>query len=563
MALESDSPLKKIGPFLPTFLILGLAIPAVLYATIMVMLGWGAPVIGSKAGMGFNASGVQIHLYESASTTAYFIKIGGNYETLLNPWRSYLTERKRDHKIVTTLEGLGKIKSGVLVLPSALALSETEKSAILTFRSKGGSVLATWAGGTRNEQGEWVGWKFLEQLGATNVSELANEIDTRQLVLTGESPLSHSHPAGQRILMGKTSEVLLRLSGEMTAGRFLNSDRMTDEVRKKEGAVVYSESAGSASRAAVFAFAETTWEARPFAAHLLIDDTLKWLLHEAVAVKAAWPEGKQAAQVIQMDASEEFDNALLFGSLMQANRVPATFYVQTSSAKKSPQSLATLARNFEIAYNGEVNETFKGQPQNIQQKRLQNMKADMATLLPEHSKITGFKAPFEGYTALTEGLLHKYGLKHHVVDPLRSEGRLPVFAKLLGVSAEDDLVVLPRTQRDDVAIIALNSGAEKVAQALIDDFEEASTTGALGWLSLHSQNFSVTGNLADAFPNYLNHVKKNIPHVWLATASQVSDWWRSRERFKLDATYNGKRLDFNMTVKGDKPVAGAAPKWVW
>lgn len=558
MALESNSPFKKIGPFLPTFLILGFAIPAVLYATIMVMLGWGSPVIGSKVGERFDSASAKIHLYESPSTTAYFSKIGGNYETLLTPWRNYLTERKPQHKIVTDLDSLSKIKSGVILLPSALALSEAEKSAILTFRTKGGSVLSTWASGTRNEQGEWVGWKFLEQLGATNVSELGNEIDTRQLVLTGESPLSHSHPAGQRILMSKTSEVLLRLNGELTAGRFMNSDRVVDPARKEEGAVVYSESEGAASRSAVFAFAETTWEARPFAAHLLIDDTLKWLLHEAVVVKAAWPEGKRSAQVIQMDASEDFDNALLFGTFMQANRFPGTIYAQTAAAKKSPQTLSTLSRNFEIAYNGEVNQTFKGQAQNVQQKRLQDMKIEMAGVLPEGGKISGFRAPMEGYTASTEVLLQKSGLKHHAVDPQRSDGRLPLFAKIAGVSAEDDLIVLPRTQRDDVAITSLATTAEQVTKALIDDFDEASATGSLGWLSVHSSNFSVAGNLADGFPNYLSHVKKSMTYVWLATAGQVSDWWRVRERLKLDAAYNGKRLDFNVTVKGDKPIDGAS-----
>jgi hypothetical protein len=556
---SSKSLFSKIGPFMPTVAILGVAIPAVIYIFIMITLGWGYPILGAKAATGtFNSANATVYLYESQATRDHFTKIGGNYETLIRPWRTYFSELNRPYKAVNTETALSKLKTGVLVLPSAVALSDSERNSILKFRENGGSILATWATGTRNDRGEWTGWQLLEQFGATFIGEIPNEAETRQLVLTGESPLSHTHPAGQRIWMGKTPELLLRIQGEMAAGRLMNWARIPDDSRKQEGAVVYSEKADTGARAAVFAFSENAWESRPFAAQQLIDDTIKWLLHEAVAVRAAWPNGKRAAQVIEMDTEDGFQNSLEFASLMQKSGIPATCYVLTSVAKSFTQTLTSLARGCEIGLHGDVHDSFKAQSSLVQQKRISEMRSDIANLLPGNSKVLGFRAPTEGYDKTTENLLHKAGINHHAADPQRSEARLPLFAGIADTEPSTDLVVLPRTQRDDINLASQNLTAEQTSQALIDDFNEAVRTGALGWLSVHSQNFTSSSTLVSAFPEYLAHIRKSSNQVWLASANQVTQWWRNRDRFKLDAAYNGKRFDMNITIKGSEPVAGAS-----
>jgi peptidoglycan/xylan/chitin deacetylase (PgdA/CDA1 family) len=542
---------------MPTIAILGVAIPALLYVIIMVTLGWAYPILGAKAATVFNSANANIYLYESPATKDHFTKIGGNYETLLTPWRNFFSERKRDYKIVNTDAALAKLKTGVLVLPSALALSDSEKASVLKFRANGGSVLATWATGTRNDRGEWVGWQLLEQLGATYIGDIPKEAETRQLILTGESPLSNTHPAGQRIWMEKTPELLLRLQGEMAAGRLLNWARIPDDSRKQEGAIIYAEAPDTGARSAVFAFSENAWESRPYATQVVIEDTIKWLLHEAVAVRAAWPNGKRAALVIEMDTEDGFPNSLEFASLMLKNGLPATCYVLTSVAKTFPQILTSLSRGCEIAYHGDVHDSFKGLTAPVQQKRIAEMKADMATLLPGAAKLQGFRAPTEGYDKTTERLLQQGGFKHHAADPHRTEARLPIFAAVPEVAPENDLVVLPRTQRDDINFSALNLSAEQTAKALIDDFDEAARTGSLGWLSVHSQNFAQGSLLATAFPEYLAHVRKHSNRVWTVTSNQVTDWWRNRDRFKLDAAYNGKRFDMNVTIKDGRDIDGA------
>jgi peptidoglycan/xylan/chitin deacetylase (PgdA/CDA1 family) len=560
---ESIPFFKRIGFFMSPFFIFGVLIPLFIYTIMMDALGWPSPLVGLRGVVTyFSPTSTRVVLYTSPVTRAYFTKIGGNYDTLLTPWRAYFVNRKRDVNEIDDLSKLNNFSHGVLVLPSTVALTSEEREEISQFRKKGGSVLTTWATGTRSGNGDWAGWQFLEELGVKVVGEFPSESDARQLILTGESPLSHTHPSGQRIWMSKTSESLLRFKGDNVAGRFMNWARVVDDAYRDEGAVVYSETPATlsvSSRSASFAFSETSWESHPFLAYGLIDDTLQWLLRESTIVRSAWPSGAISAQVIEMDTEEGFPNSLAFGSLLRtALDYRPTFYVLTSVGKEFPDVLNGLAKDFEIGYHGDVHESFKGQLPSLQEQRILTMQQQMASVLSDAKRITGFRAPTEGYTETTERFLQKYGIRHHAVDPQRTEGRLPELVKQEGVDVADALILLPRTQRDDINLANQNLNVEQTTKALIDDFDLAIQTGALGWLSVHSQNFKPNDVLFKAMPNFLAHIKKNRQPIWLTTAGQVADWWRDRDRFKLSSKHLGQRLEFNVTITGKKPVSGAS-----
>ena len=366
-----------------------------------------------------------------------------------------------------------------------------------------------------------------------------------------------SHPAGQRVGINKTSEPLLRFQGEMVAGRFMNWARIEDETRRGEGAIIFSEASASLGRVAFFAFAESVWESRPSAAYDFIDNTIQWLQREPAIVLAAWPNGKRAAQVIEMDTEDGFANAVPFSAMMKSLDYPATFYLLTSVAKLFPDVVTQLAKGFEIGYHGDVHDSFKGQPLQQQEQRIRTMQADLQSLLPDVRGVSGFRAPTEGYDTTTEQLLQKYGIRHHAGDPNRTEGRIPILAKLDGVIKQDTVVFLPRTQRDDINLYRESLSPEQMTQALISDFDLVIEHGALGLLSIHSQNFKKDSPLVKAMPGFLVHMKQRNQQVWVAKAGDVADWWRDRERFKLSARNSGRRLEFNMTVTGDKPIKGA------
>lgn len=567
-SFEGRPAYRRIGTYMPALIIMGLAMAVLVYLTSMQVLGWKVPALnaalfkavstvpGANGAPAASSTPQGMILYASPNTKEYFAGIGGNYDRLLVPWRAYFSSRRETIRELTDPAALHDLKDGVLILPSAVALSDAERADILRFRAQGGAVLATWATGTRSAKGEWAGWQFLENLGAKSMGEVALEPAARHLILNGESPLSYSQPAGQRIWLGNASERLLRFKGAGVAGRFMNWTRTPDPARKDEGAVIFSETSPTAGRAVLFAFAESAWEAQPQPVYALVEDTLNWLQRQPAIVRAAWPDGKRAAQIIEMDTEEGFPNALRFASMMHAMSYRGTFYILTSVGKQFPDVLLTLARDFEIGYHGDIHTGFKDLPPAEQQKRIDTMQADMRSVIPDTKAFTGFRAPTEGYDMNTEALLYKSGFRHHVTDPSRTEARLPAFAKIEGVPPEDSLVIIPRTQRDDINLAKENLDVAQTQQALIDDLELTDEMGALGLLSVHSQNYGSDSVLTQAMPGYLAHFKEHRPHLWLASSGQVADWWRERERFKLSAKSTGKRLEFNLTVNGKTPFSG-------
>ena len=549
----------RIGTYLPSVVLVSLAVSALIYLLVMQSVGWRTPVFGVSGGLTYVApASTSVLLYASPNTKTYLSGIGGNYETLLTPWRGYFSNRKHSYIETTDIALVRKLKEGVVILPSALSLNDEERTEILAFRLRGGAILTTWATGTRTSGGKWEGWQFLEQLGVKMVGEIPTSAESLHLVLNGESPVSHMHPAGQRIGISKTTEALLRFKGEMVAGRFMNWERIHDELRRDEGAILFSEANASVGRVASFAFAETVWESRPLAAYDFIDNAIHWLQREPAIVVAAWPNGKRAAQVIEMDTEDGFTNSIPFSRMMKSLDYPATFYLLTSVAKLFPDVVTQLASGFELGYHGDIHDSFKGQSTQQQEQRILTMQADLRSILPDTKGVTGFRAPTEGYDATTEQLLQKYGIRHHVGDPSRTEGRIPIFVKLEGVNKEDAVIVLPRTQRDDVNLYSESLTSEQMTRALINDFDLAVEHGALGLLSIHSQNFKSDSSLTKAMPGFLVHLKQHVGQVWVASAGDVASWWRNRERFKLSSKNTGRRLEFNITVTGDRPINGAS-----
>lgn len=585
---ENRPAYRRIGTYLIGLIVLVMAVSVFAYLSSMQVLGWQMPQFslntpfGAPGGNTSTPVSKGLYLYVSPNTRSYFSSIGGNYDRLLAPWRAYGKQRQISFKEITDPQELRNISEGVLILPSAVALSEQERVDLQAYRTQGGAILATWASGTRNEKGEWAGWQFLEGLGAVSKGEIAQGAPAaaasvasaaslasatspvsstslaRYLILDGETPLTHSQAAGQRIWLGNASESLLRFSGKAGAARIMDWGRVQDAERKNEAAVLYAEPSAESGRSAIFAFAESAWEAQPYPIYSLVDDTLSWLQRRPALVRAVWPEGKYAAQIIEMDTEQGFPNALRFAAMIRSISYRGSFYMLTSVARQFPEETKTLARDYDVGYHGDVHEGFKGQSAGQQETRLNTMRADMKSIINDTAALTGFRAPLEAYDDTTQLMLQKAGFLHHLTDPGSTEGRLPAFVKLDGVSNDKAMVLLPRTQRDDLNLSKEQLDVEQTKQALIADAETSRQMGALGILSVHSQNFEENSTLAQAFPAYLAYLKANRNTIWLASATQVANWWHERDRLKLSSTVKGRRIEFDMTITGDKPLENAS-----
>lgn len=220
-----------------------------------------------------------------------------------------------------------------------------------------------------------------------------------------------------------------------------------------------------------------------------------------------------------MDTEDGFANAIPFASIVKSLDYPATFYLHTSIAKLFPDVVTRLANGFGIGYHGDVHDSFEGQSSQQEELRILMMQSDLNSPLPGTKALTEFRAPTQGYDTTTEQLLQKYGARHHAVDPNRTEGRIPISAKLEGISKEDTIISLLHTRRNDINAYRESLSAKQMAQAPISGVDLAVEYDELGLLNIHGQNFKTDSPLAKAMPRLLVHMKQRSKEAWIASAA--------------------------------------------
>ena len=544
-------------------------IRVVIFCNLLSLSGW----IGTAGAVAIEPLDL-VYLYSSPITAAFFSANGASYDALKARWREYLrTFYGKSYREVSRANLIAGIKPGVLVLGSAVLLDDQERKAILAFTEAGGSVLATWGTGARDGKGHWAGYGFIENLLQMKIVGTVDEADERFFNTFGDHPLTWAVPGGQRIFLGEIAEKPLRIESTNLAARYFDWQRFPTP-KKVNGAIAYLEKSGS--RRVYFGFPESSWE---YDARLelpkMFDSVIAWLRHQPMIFKATWPNDSLSAQLLEMDTEDKYPNALNFAKELDAANIRGTFYSLTGIALKYRDIVQQLSEKHEIAYHAELHVGFKGKTPETQQTRLNTMVSEMKDIVGSRAlpKVTGFRAPTESWDETTEKILRKLGVRHHVADPAATEARVPVFSKSEpGLSTEDAIVVLPRTQMDDLNYQGMKLSFEKASELIMLDFDYLNEAGALGVLSVHSQNYAPDGLMAKLTPPYIKRLQQQRTTVWAVSGEEIEAWWRVRERVTHDAFKGtGTQLSFDVrppgNVKGVKfmvthPTADVAPKHV-
>ena len=509
-----------------------------------------------------------VYLYASRTTRTYFAAGGVDPDIGTQAWEGFLAKYSIPFEWVTNVEQLEKLSTGVLVLPSSVALSDREKKAIAALRSKGGSILASWLTGVRNETGEWSGFGFMEStLGAKVVGTTEPDEEDTFLNPHGDSPLSHEVAAGQRLWLERVKAWYpLRLLGKHSAAQIMDWGRSTS-LGKSTSVMVFEErlqAGAKPSRAAVLGFPERLWiSADAQVLEPMLHNTLRWLLRQPSAYRAAWPYQHGSALVLAIDAADTMVEAdISLGKWVADLGGVASYYVLTEQAAKSTDILKKIQANgHEVAYLGDRFEGFKEQSTNAQIKRLDTMLREMKgsgiTLPPD----TGFHPPMESYDKTTERLVRDRGFGYYIGGIEASEARLP-FLAISGAAPTPDkpastIVVLPRTTSDPEDLISEGDAAVGIKRFLLD----LSINDQMGGLSIVR-----VSNRSSLTPAHMaeigKHIKGQKGRLWLASATQVAQWWRERERVSvsIDTKIYPPLLTVNIVGDGSKQLGATA--WV-
>ena len=504
----------------------------------------------------------EVLLYASPTTQSYFSKGGVDAKVNIQQWEVFLRKYKIPFQVVASVDKLEKALPGVLLLPSLVALSEREKQAVMTYRARGGGLLASWLTGVRGEKGEWQGFGFMES--ALDVKVVGNtEADDNDnfLMPHGDSPVTHSLPAGMRIWLDRPKDWYpLRLIGRQPSAHIMDWSRAF-VLGKPTSTIVFDERfqpSGRLSRSIALGYSERLWlSADPRLLEAIAHNSLMWLLRQPSAYLSAWPYPYRSAFVLAIDSAEVIlDTDVAFAQSLEKAGGRATYYVLSDNAAKSAENLKKImARGHDVAYLGDRFAGFRNQTSAAQAGRLDAMVKGLKSAGVEVPEDAGFHAPMESYDKTTEKLLKTRALGHYISFMDSTDSRLPFLAPVEAGATKpvESLVVLPRTQNGPED--SMEEGDPEVGlKTFLGELELSEKMGGLSVIRVPNQSLLTTAQSGEIF----RHLNARRDSMWLTTSRQVADWWRERERVtaRLEAGVTTPRL--TVTIKGQIPLKYAA-----
>lgn len=532
---------RRIEFYLPVIVVLGLVSAVVLYNQAMRLLGVKLdPEVTRSAPLtaAFRAPGApEVLLYVSPDTVRYMTSVGGNHDVLVKPWRDFLNEAQRPFREIGDPAEVAKAGGAVLVVPSAVALGEGEIKAFSEHQKNGGGILSTGPFGVRDDKGVWRGWTVTQSLyGIEATDEVGPESEERYLATVGNAPVTHLLEAGSRVWLGRTAEPPLRFRGGKAAAW------LTDWARTPNGkapSIVYGQR--ERARWVHVGFSENSWDFRPTPVKAIMAGALDWLQRRPTVQVDTWPNGHAAAQVlaVNIDAPDHVESA---ASLFDLLKFRGSFFAAAEPTLAA--SLASVAKRHETGLN-----------------------ADWAALAAEPSpaerlarwrKAVGDARGVAGIdgksTAAEEALAASAGFLHVISNGDRVEHRLPFF----GVpESGSGLVVLPRTQRDDRALIYGSAvTTDETATMLKGELALTRAQGGLGVLRVNTSALPRDGVLTQAMSIFLLHLAEQKDRVWVAGADEVAQWWRRRAHVSAAINQVGARYELAVTHRGAEAIEG-------
>ncbi|MCH7761938.1 polysaccharide deacetylase family protein [candidate division TA06 bacterium] len=472
--------------------------------------------------------------------TSNFFKEKRHYEQILSKWKTFLSDMEIEHQDITDSDlergELGEFT--VLILPVALCLSDGERSAIRDFLSEGKGVVASWAIGSRSQEGEWVGWGFLEEYTGSKFADYLEKKAAVWVTFIGNSPLSVGVDPGFRMELYRGQEMgIIRTSRDAYWSDWsLNPQTITEEPNSD---VAVAHGNYHEGRMVWFGFNVTE----------VIEDSVDQMVLKRFLLNAIhwtgripmsevwyWPGSYQGAAVFAQDVEHQFENSANAAKILEKEGIPGTFFCISDLAIHNPDLVKTFAEIGEVGSHSDDSQVFKGQPFNLQLKRMKKTVADLKKIIGV--KVKGIRPPQELFDEGTlkawatvggEYLFANPNFKKAVPELVTLEGNL--LKTLLGKKVS--LVIIPRVVIDDYDVFVTKSltNKEEILRLYQMDFEKIYNLNGLYMFSYHSQHLSSPEHV-EILASMVKYTKTY--NLWFATAHEVSRWWKSRSKISTE-----------------------------
>jgi peptidoglycan/xylan/chitin deacetylase (PgdA/CDA1 family) len=508
-----------------------------------------SPVPAAAAPVRFSAV-----VLNSARNRAYF-PAAGYYERELDTWRELLRNTGatvRDVHDAASLRSLAP--TDVLVLPEAPCLSAPELAAIHAHRRAGGSVVANWAVGARDEACEWRGWETLIDLTA---AEDVREIPARpSLFVTIPSgiPLASRFDPGTRLELRPEASLALRTQGARVYWSDWALNPQPDGTGGGADVAALATRDAQGSRTAWFGFRLGQAATARDSAGLqrLLENGVLWAAGIPTATVSAWPGGARAAMMFIIDVEDQAHTARQISTFLRALRVPASYYAVTRLVGEDAALWRELGEGGEVGSHTVDHKRLAGLTLQDQTIRLRRSRDDIERALGKPAP--GLRPPEEAFDSLTLVAWHNAGGDYILVG-YGGRSAVPEVHTL----ANGSIILIPRLLKDDYNTIVMDHAvrAERITEAFVAGAQKLRAIGGVAVMAGHTQIMNTNRRL-DAFRVVAESARAQRDW-WFARGDQMARWWRARVGTRLSFESPGGKIPPGLSRSGIDDLVVTAP----
>ena len=495
---------------------------------------------------GFNVAIVRDH------EAANFYDTPATLDSIVAAWRLALEASGATVGVVRPAS-LRSTNARVLVVPSSPCLTIETREALERAGERGQGLIVSGPTGTHDAGCRTLGYGTLIALTQASRVEVVRGRPMVYAAIAGATPLSVDIPPGSRLNIAPASQIALRVPArDIFYSDFTLGAAPVEGASFLDAAVVRSTYRGA--RVVYFGFEPRDVASDPWhrqVVRVLTRNAAAWVAGQPVATVFPWPKGYRSAAVIAQDVEASFANARHALDSLDAVGVRSTFFVTSNLAREHRRLTRAMLVAGEVGTHSENHSLLGGTPFERQLERLETTRRDLGDMLDQD--VRGLRPPEEQFDVETMRAWLAAG-GAYLLGANDTRCAAPELLRLAG----DTLVLLPRAFADDFAAAGpeFRRAPQLVAGIMRADIRRAKDVHGLYVLSYHSQLL--------ARPEYVGVVAQlardlvSDSSMWVATASEVADWWRRRSLIETQVVATGHGyLDVRVRNRGDRAVDSA------
>ena len=479
-------------------------------------------------------------------------------------WEKFLETSKQKYDVISDedIEHGKHFGYDLLVLPGSRSLSDLEVIQLKKYVDNGGSIFATSGTASYSANGKWRGWDFFSEVfGLKFTKEIANSENARIHTLRGGLAITANIPTGFPLKVATwdrpiSVEVLdpRTIQASFWYNYRFEAGLVREEIKKSAGIVFGTYGKGRFVWMGFEINSVIGVQEDYIYFDRLFRNCLTWLEYSPIATIKEWPTGYDAAAVIAPIISEKADDVANLFSILESEKVKATFFCDATKAEQKKYLIQNAAKYGEIAalvdlgYLSSVDDTINHlNDYDTQVEKLRKAKSVLEAIT--NSTVSGCY-PYFGLFDQNSILAIINAKYNYILTDSLSDRSVP---KTL-IRGENRAFSMTKTSRDDYEVIR-DFGLtlpEFQFYTYQEDIDRILFEGGLYIMKIHPEYQCKLVNV-NVVKQVIQDLKRK--NFWITTASEIANWYSKKNYVEIRVDKRGvRRVAVTVSNPGIKTV---------